>query len=285
MKRVAAIFTALIILCTTNYVYAQDFDIPPVEIPVLMYHHIAEKASSTAIVTPEKLESDFRTLQAEGYEPIFLSQLKDYLDGKCELPKKPIIITFDDGYLSNYIYAYPISSRYGFKINISIIGWSVGKTTFVDSEIPITPHFDWDQASRMVNGGLVEIQNHTNNMHSTPEAFYGYNRSPAKGMLQKLRESDEDYRNRVKKDILGLNDTITKNLGKTSQFVTYPYGAYSEKSEEILKSIGIAGTLTTDEGVKVYRNPEDLYRIPRINVTNDMIGQQLIDTIETLKRP
>lgn len=285
MKRIVAIFTAFIILSTINQVYAQDNEVIPVEIPVLMYHHIADNITSTAIVTPTKLESDFKTLKDEGYEPIFLSELKGYLEGKNDLPKKPIIITFDDGYLSNYIYAFPISSRYGFKINISVIGWSVGKTTFVDSEIPITPHFDWDQALKMVNSGLVEIQNHTYNMHSTPEAFYGFNRSPAKGMLRKIRETDDDYRDRVQADIVKLNDLIDKNLGMTSEFVVYPYGAYSEQSEDILKSIDIAGSLTTDEGIRKYSDINDLFKIPRVNVTNDMIGSKLINRIEMLKRP
>lgn len=285
MKNFIAAFTALILLLSSNNVYGQDYEIEPVEIPILMYHHISEKVTSTSIVTPEKLESDFKTLKEEGYEPIFLSDLKNYLEGRSNLPEKPIIITFDDGYLSNYIYAYPISSRYGFKINISIIGWSVGKVTFVDSEVPITPHFDWNQATKMVNSGLVEIQNHTYNMHSTPEAFYGYNRSPAKGMLQKIRESDEDYKIRVMTDIARLNDIIESNLGATTHFVTYPYGAYSEKTENILKDMGIAGTLTTTEGIRVYSNPDDLYKMPRINVTNDMTYQKLIDRIEMLKKP
>lgn len=285
MKRVIALIVVLLVLCTTSNIFAQEKIIVPVQVPVLMYHHIADKVTSTAIVAPDKLENDFKTLKEEGYEPIFLSELKSYLEGNGQLPKKPIIITFDDGYLSNYIYAYPISSRYDFKINISVIGWSVGKTTFVDSEVPITPHFDWEQTDKMVKSGLVEIQNHTYNLHSTPEAFYGYNRSPAKGILKKIRENTDDYSERIETDILLLKDLIEQNTGFVSEFVTYPYGAYSDESEEILKNIGIFGSLTTDEGVRTYRLLDDLYKIPRINVTNDIRGKKLIDRIEMLKRP
>ena len=97
--------------------YAHE-EVKGIVVPVLMYHHLSEDVSSEAVVSPSKFESDIKTLKAEGFTGIFLSDLHDYLNGHADLPEKPIIITFDDGYTSNYDYAYPIAKEHEMKITI-----------------------------------------------------------------------------------------------------------------------------------------------------------------------
>ena len=80
--------------------------------------------------------------------------------------KKPVVITFDDGYLSNYQYAYPILKETGMVATIFVIGATVGNTEhYKNTNYPITPHFTFQQGAEMVASGIISIQSHTYDMH------------------------------------------------------------------------------------------------------------------------
>ena len=68
------------------------------------------------------------------------------------LPDKPILITFDDGYASNYMYAYPILKKLGMQATIFVITDRRGKT------LSVNPHFSWNQAREMQDSGVIDIQ-------------------------------------------------------------------------------------------------------------------------------
>ncbi len=252
-------------------------------IPVLMYHDLSNNLSDPDSVTPEKFKDDMLALKNAGYETIFLSDIIQYLNNFQVLPEKPIVITFDDGYYSNYKYTYPIAKETGIKFTISIIGWSVGRTTFIDSEKPITPHFSWKQAKEMLDSGIVDIQNHTFDLHSPQGISYGYNEQVGRGVLQIQGEEIKDYENRLKEDLLRLNIETYLNTGHMPTFVTYPYGQYNNETEKIICKLGFIGTITTTKGVRRFKSLNDLKEIPRLNVPMQLRGEKLIQVIENLK--
>ena len=81
-----------------------------VAIPIILYHSILkrEKITDRYAVTPNQLENDLVYIRDNGYTTITMSDLIGYVHGNGTLPEKPIIITFDDGFLNTYIYAYPL---------------------------------------------------------------------------------------------------------------------------------------------------------------------------------
>lgn len=257
-------------------------EVLPIKVPVLMYHHIDEKIGNSSIVSPEKFENDMIALKDAGYKTIFLSDLSDYLEGKKVLDQKSVIITFDDGYYSNYKYAYMIAKKYDMKINISIIGWSVGRSTFISSSKAIVPHFNWDEAREMARSGLVEIQNHTYDLHSPSGKSYGRSNDVSLGMNMLENESYYDYENRIESDFLGLEEGILYSTGKRASFLAYPYGAYSDESEMILKSLKYKGSLTVVSGIREFKTVDDLWLIPRINVTEKLTSELLFKRISEL---
>ena len=81
-------------------------------VPVLVYHRVGY-ASDPLTVTPERLTRDLEELNQKGYETISIKAFEDYMSGKeQQLPAKPILITFDDSYQDNYVYAFPILRQY-----------------------------------------------------------------------------------------------------------------------------------------------------------------------------
>lgn len=251
-----------------------------VRIPVVMYHHLSNDVANIGIVSPDKFKEDLKTYKEAGYTPILFKDLIKALNDKTKLPDKPMIITFDDGYQSNYDIAYPILKELDMKAVISVIGWSVGRTTFIDSDKPITPHFSWEQAKEMVDSGLIEIQNHTFDLHSEPGKSFGYNMDVGRGVEPLKDESYEVYSDRVKKDLIENNQLIEKAVGIAPTVITYPYGWYSEQSENIINEIGFLGSITTKEGVRTYKTIEDIKLIPRYNITEQIKGEKLINLIK-----
>ena len=75
-------------------------------LPVLMYHHMVPEGQdcNDMTITPSKLRTDLEIILAKGYTPVLPRELA----AGEPLPEKPILITFDDGYRSNYDLVYPI---------------------------------------------------------------------------------------------------------------------------------------------------------------------------------
>ena len=95
-----------------------------VSVPILSFHHLSE--AQDAYLTPEAFEEYLRVLSDNGYTAVLYQDLMDFADQKKPLPEKPIMITFDDGYTSNYEYAYPLLEKWNMKAEIAVVGFTVG---------------------------------------------------------------------------------------------------------------------------------------------------------------
>ena len=114
-------------------------------IPVLMYHNLAEdypKGAEGANITPKLFEEHMQGILDRGYTPVFVADYYNSVQRGETLPENPIIITFDDGYLSNYEIAYPILKRLNIPATIFIVTSTVGATA--ESGVVATSHFTWE---------------------------------------------------------------------------------------------------------------------------------------------
>ena len=118
MKKIKIIFISLaIIIINCQFIYGSQAQNPYTEkivCPILTYHDVRLDDSYTNdwTVSAEKFENDIKQLTENGYTPIFTKELVDAFNGKCELPEKPVIIQFDDGYQSFFNIVYPIPVSY-----------------------------------------------------------------------------------------------------------------------------------------------------------------------------
>jgi peptidoglycan/xylan/chitin deacetylase (PgdA/CDA1 family) len=97
---------------------------PPgeVTVPILMYHHIGQAdPSSRYNMTEEKFAAQMQSLQDWGFTSIPLSLLVESLQVGAHLPPRPVVITFDDGYLDVYEKAWPVMQRLGFTGVVFVI--------------------------------------------------------------------------------------------------------------------------------------------------------------------
>ena len=92
-------------------------------VPVLMYHHVLPEAGFIASSIAQ-FESQMRWLAENGWTTLDTETFRRYKRGETKVPKKSVLVTFDDGWRDNFIYAYPILKRYGLKATLFVVtGW------------------------------------------------------------------------------------------------------------------------------------------------------------------
>lgn len=249
------------------------------EVPILMYHYIGDSATKDGVTSAENFDAQIATLKAAGYHSVTFDDLIAYVDKGVELPTKPIIITFDDGYENNYVYAYPILKKYGFCGIINVIGSSVGKDTYKDTNIAITPHFSYEEAQEMVASGVIDIGSHGYDVHQIEAYEDGNYRNYA---MQKDGESEEAYIDFFRKDYLTVKKDIEGHLNQTVNVYAYPDGRYTDLTEILLMEMGIRVTLTAtwDTNIVIKGLPQSLFAMNRYAISDDYNAETLLQLLE-----
>lgn len=245
-----------------------------VKLPIIMYHGILKdpKLQGKFVISPDTFESDLKYLQENGFNTIFVQDLIDYVYNDSPLPNNPIMITFDDGYYNNYLYAFPLLKKYNSKMVLSPIGFFTDKYSKISDNHANYSHVTWEHIKQMVSSGLVEIQNHSYNLHS--------NKKSRKGAQKIKSESVEHYRNILEKDLSKMQESVLQNTGKSPTAFVYPFGAVSDISVDILKQMGFKSTLICESRVNtITKNPECLYNLGRYIRTNKLSSHEFFSKI------
>lgn len=259
IKKLIVILILLIAIITVLIFnkYQQQKKREDLKIPVLLYHNFVTTVPESDpddfnyINTPKSFEENIKVILENGYTVISMKELNDADSGKSKLPSKPILITFDDGYYSNYEYIYPILKKYNVKASIFVVTDKIGK------EIDGIKYLGWNECKEMQDSGLVEICS-----HSSRHVFY--DKLP-------VRE--------IHDDVIKSYEEIEKNLGKKKDKIfAYPYGAYTNETVWTLKINGI-DMQVYDLGMNNFKNFNKDY-IKRINVPCEMSGKEIIEEIE-----
>jgi peptidoglycan/xylan/chitin deacetylase (PgdA/CDA1 family) len=212
---------------------------------VLMYHNFVPDGQECNdwTTTESKFSQDLQWLTDHNYEFVTPSQLAA---GEA-LPEKAVMLTFDDGYASNYEIAYPILQEYNAKAVIALITKRIqdGKEGFLT----------WEMCQEMLDSGYVEIGSHSHDVHILVD----------QGVVRNEGESQADYEARVFPDIQTSIDLIQEHLGVTPVFFAYPYGRTEEWATDFIQA-RFSVTVTTDTA------PADVsagyYDLPRHNITS-----------------
>ena len=250
-------------------------------VPILMYHHLAEDVTNDEMVSPEQFEAQIRALTEAGYAGISFDELQAYVRRGEPLPKKPVVITFDDGYLSNYTLAYPILQKYGMKATIFSIGVSFGKDHYKDTDYAMTPHFGAAEAAEMAGSGLISIQSHTYDMHQWPPYEDG-SAAVRENILQLPGESEEAYVEALTADFTRSRAQLEAAAGRPVDVLAYPAGQYSTLAQVTLQNLGVHVTLSTNPGINtvVKGLPQTLTAMLRFGVTEDLSPEALLEMIQ-----
>lgn len=249
-----ALMLSVVICCI--FVFTED---PPElertgPLPILMYHDVTDGPTSDnpMVVTTEKLEGDLCWLKENGYHTI----LPRELTAGEPLPEKPVMITFDDGYVSNYRLLFPLLQKYQMKAAICLI------VSLTDKDPEGHGHLTWDMCREMQASGLVEIGSHTYALHNL-EQNGDYFAKGVNGIQRKTGESSWQFQMRVLTDLKKSRDILQRELGTAPQLFAYPYGATEPDAEAYLRRL-FPMTVITGKGE--IGTLEGRYHLPRISV-------------------
>lgn len=240
-RRTVCVLTAICLTCMialkNPIFFAKENE--SATVVILMYHSLLKDPARHGkyVVSPDLFESDLKYLKELGYSFVGIQELIDFVYSGAPLPKKSIVITFDDGYYNNYLYAYPLLEKYDAKMVISVIG---KYTDLYDGEKPNAyySHVTWDMINEMLASGRVEIGNHTYSMHTNGER---------RGSKKIKGETDEHYSKILTEDIGKLQAEMFEHTGTYPSVYTYPFGAISNASFGIITDMGFLASLSCAE--------------------------------------
>ena len=246
-------------------------------VPILMYHEVKLTKAGKDVIMPYEFESDLKYLKSSGYKTVTMSDLIDYVYKGRALPEKPVVLSFDDGYLNNYVYVFPMLKKYRMKIVLSIIGKNTDDFTNIPDNNIDYSHVTWKQINEMIDSGLVEIQNHTYNMHTITKSRFG--------CAKKSGETQTHYAQVLENDIGRLQDEIKLFTGYTPSTFTYPYGKVSSGSVPVIKNMGFKASLSCDYGINIIsKDPSCLFNLKRVCRSHGVTAKKSIDgAVKTLK--
>lgn len=199
----------------------------PPGVPVLMYHSLSQEKNNDAVISPERFAEQMEFLFKNGYKPISMDELYDYISGVKGLPAKPVVLTFDDGYRDNLEIALPILKQYGFKSTIF--------TLTAEGEMRLT----WSELNHMKTAGM-EVVSHS------------YTHRELGGLDISVQAEEIKHSKQI----------LDRNLRQETRYFAYPNSSYSKQTIQILKDHGIRMAFTTEPGwVKRGDNPFNLKRV------------------------
>ncbi len=256
-------------------------------VPVLMYHHVSPNPGLVT-VTPQTFDYQMAQLAAQGYTALSADRFLDFLKGAAEVPEKSVLITFDDGYLDNYVHAYPVLQRHGLHAVIfAVSGW-IGEgacRAHADEagEVPVCPNHKycvqairdgradevmlrWAEIGRMEADGVMEIHSHTHS-HLHWEQLYPDQRERLAQVAEDLRRSRE---------------TLQQRLGKNDRHVCWPWGYAEPEYLDAATQAGFAAQYSVARGInRRGGDPRQIYRI----VAKDRCGNWLASRLWLYRQP
>lgn len=204
----------------------------PSGIPVLNYHQINDVDENLLTVSTSEFETQMAWLEENGYQTITVSELLDFLDGKGSLPERPVLITFDDGYIDNYQCAFPILKKHNMKACIFLIS----------EYVSLYPNYlTWEQLAEMQSSG-IEFGSHTVDHNVLTEL------SP----------------NSVNHELADSKDLLEKRLKRRIEVLAYPCGFTNEYIKSRVNASGYRAAFTVNLG-NVHTG-DDLYALNRVPI-------------------
>ena len=231
-------------------------------IPVFMYHHVNWHEGDLVTLSPSGFETHLRTLKDRGYRTLFLDELVSILRGEGVALQPSVALTFDDGHLDNWVYAYPLLQKYGMKATIFVItswmgeGNERGRWTPegpTGADLPSIPRHEevkkkaaqgegtvalnWNELLSMEASGRVDVQSHTH-FHRDYFSFgqKGFKLSP-------------ESRDLLREDLVRSKELIETRLNKKCRHLSWPWGHYDSEAQNLAEGLGFEALVTTEKGV------------------------------------
>lgn len=248
-------------------------------VPVLMYHHVSP-SDGAITVSPKNFEDQLAWLARNGYCSLTTDEFAAHLQGE-PIADKSVLITFDDGYLDNWVYAYPLLKKYGYKATIFIVTSWVGegeaRPVAGEGQVPHTPpHVEceqriaagdadsvmlrWSEIRAMQESGLIEFHSHTHTHTRWDKSERAHEKNSL--IAQELEQSRK---------------TLIEKLGSVSEHFCWPQGYFDADYVRVAQQAGFKYLYTTHAfGQNLAgSDPAHIHRFAVRNTTGASVGRRI----------
>lgn len=225
---------------------SMSFGRTPSAVPILTYHEVTpapHPGFRKYSVTPAQLAAHVRWLRALRYQAIDLTHLARWMEGAAELPPRPVLITFDDGFLDAVTHAAPVLRAGGFTAIFFIVAGLVGKQS------------EWLRAERGFEAPMVDWAS-LNGLRS--DGFAIGSHAVSHPRLSTLPDAE------CRHELVEARDILEQNLGAAVEHLAYPFGNWDERVRSIAHDAGYTTACTTEIGVA--RSTDHPLSLPRVPV-------------------
>ena len=253
MKKLLLISIIIIILIISFLFFKNNYQPKSERIVALTFHKLVpdnikktKYQDNMWVGSIDDFSEMMEYLSENNYKTISSEELSMWLDNKIDLPKKTVMITFDDGFYEDYYLVYPILKKYNFKAISFVVGSRIEKTTLEYNE-NTTGFIGYDKIVEIRNDyPNFEIQSHSYDLH--------YYNSDKKHIIKKLTKEEL------------LND-ILSNSKYDFNVMAYPFGDYNNDIKELLKDNNYILAFRFTPSSYITKDSER-YALPRVNMSD-----------------
>lgn len=260
---------------------------PARSVPVLMYHHVSPSPGMITL-TPQHFAEQIRGLAAAGYRSLSAAEFAAYLAGE-PTPDKSVLITFDDGYLDNWVYAHPVLREFGMKAVMFIVTDWVKDGPLrphagdASAALPPTPsHHDCEAAA--TSGRAADVIVHWSEVEAMAAAgtFEFHSHTHTHTRWDKISADPAAKREGLSADLALSRATLVRRLGAVSDHLCWPQGFFDDDYVEIATAAGFRHLHTVRPGPN--RPGDDPRHIRRV-VTKDKSARWLNSRLWLYRQP
>lgn len=212
------------------------------DVPILMYHKTESGRDNVWWVSAEDLNSQLEHLRREGYRSIVPNDLVANRRWGKPLPDKPVILTFDDGYLNTMTIAEPLLKKNGFRGIVYLATTYMGATPSERRAFDGVPMLTWQEVREMRGRGTFVFGAHTRNRVD-------------------LRREERPFI-----EIRASRTDIRKVLGREPRSFSYPFGSQSDVITRDVRKARFTTAVLCEDRLAVVDGRTDLLRLPRVSV-------------------
>jgi len=218
---------------------------------IFCYHRLVDKVRYPGTeITPAAFEAQMKELKDKGITVISMQDLLAWKRGEKNIPPRCAVVTFDDGWKSQYEVGWPIMKKYGYPFTLFIYTEGVRGGTLGGGEA-----ITWEQLANMRDNG-VDIQAHTATHQDLREGHTVMVIEPG-GKRTRKKLTGADYEKWVQNEVVGCKELLEQRLGIKVNCFAVPFGNYNEHVKELARNAGYEAMFTVYGQPITFTSPMD----------------------------
>lgn len=239
-------------------------------VPVLMYHHVTPKGGSLSC-SVRNFEAQMKYLAKHEFTTLSAEQFAGFLQGQA-IPRRSVLLTFDDGYLNNFVYAHPILKKYNQHALMFLITGLMqeGEPRPImgsGDDLPECPgHHECKQ--RIIEGRADEVMLRWSEVKAMRESgTFEFHSHTHTHIRWDLHENKADKNQLIHDDLRQSQEQLAIHLEINSNHLCWPQGYFNPDYIQVAQELGFKHLYTTEAyGFNLPHGPaEHIYRIAARN--------------------